>query len=325
MCATAAHCQDSDTKRINLIKLDPAYYYGESTNADQAVALEAAQIELVNHANNALREQGKPAKMGLEDIASAECIMVPTRRGVRAFVYMKRDGSKPSVQPIAAAAPAPAPTPAPASTPAPTPAPAPAPAPVAKAEPSLPVVNGRVLDENGQEIAGATVVVSGTRNATSTDLKGDFKIQCAPDAVLKVSYVGYDPATFAVAGKSVVMVNLTPAVKLPERSFTGVSSGAKLAPWQADLIEEILEQPDFDTTMRLLDIFKGSRKITGFGAPSTCPSERNACWVIFGEEDTPYTVLVPDRQGGFTDAGSGTPDDLAKYARTTAVWFMLNR
>lgn len=51
---------------------------------------------------------------------------------------------------------------------------------------------GRVTDEKGEPLAGATVLIKGTRNAVSTDANGFFKIQnFANNSSIVVSSVGY--------------------------------------------------------------------------------------------------------------------------------------
>ncbi|MBB5440609.1 TonB-linked SusC/RagA family outer membrane protein [Pedobacter sp. AK017] len=53
-------------------------------------------------------------------------------------------------------------------------------------------VRGKVLDENGQPLAGATVRVKGTNRSVTTNNDGVFFIQNVDeDAVLEISYVGY--------------------------------------------------------------------------------------------------------------------------------------
>ncbi|MDR1527131.1 MAG: SusC/RagA family TonB-linked outer membrane protein [Dysgonamonadaceae bacterium] len=71
-------------------------------------------------------------------------------------------------------------------------------------------VSGTVLDETGDPIIGATVVVTGTPSiGTVTDLHGAFTLSVPPDAkTLTVSYVGMLPQTVAVA--STVRVVLKP-------------------------------------------------------------------------------------------------------------------
>ncbi|TKD57941.1 TonB-dependent receptor [Flavobacterium sp. ASW18X] len=53
-------------------------------------------------------------------------------------------------------------------------------------------IKGKVLDENGQPLPGASVVEQGTTNGTATDFDGNFVLEVNPGAVLEVSYIGYN-------------------------------------------------------------------------------------------------------------------------------------
>ena len=52
-------------------------------------------------------------------------------------------------------------------------------------------VSGVVKDTNGEPLIGASVLVKGTSTGVSTDVDGKFVLNCAPNATLVVSYVGY--------------------------------------------------------------------------------------------------------------------------------------
>lgn len=52
-------------------------------------------------------------------------------------------------------------------------------------------VKGTVVDANGEPIIGASVIVKGTSQGTVTDIDGNFSVNCKPDAVLVISYVGF--------------------------------------------------------------------------------------------------------------------------------------
>lgn len=55
-------------------------------------------------------------------------------------------------------------------------------------------VTGRVLDENGQPIPGATITEKGTPNAAIADAGGYFKLGGVADkAILVISFIGYEP------------------------------------------------------------------------------------------------------------------------------------
>lgn len=55
-------------------------------------------------------------------------------------------------------------------------------------------MKGTVVDDQGEPLIGATVMVAKTTNGTSADLDGNFSIKCKPGAKLVISYVGYETA-----------------------------------------------------------------------------------------------------------------------------------
>ena len=52
-------------------------------------------------------------------------------------------------------------------------------------------ITGKVTDENNQPAIGANVVVKGTTQGVSTDLKGTYTLSVKKGAVLVFSYLGY--------------------------------------------------------------------------------------------------------------------------------------
>lgn len=52
-------------------------------------------------------------------------------------------------------------------------------------------IKGSVVDETGQPVIGANIVVEGTTNGTITDLDGNFLLQVPEKAELRISYIGY--------------------------------------------------------------------------------------------------------------------------------------
>lgn len=51
--------------------------------------------------------------------------------------------------------------------------------------------DGLVVDESGEPIIGASVIIKGTSNGTITDFDGHFSIPCVNNDILRISYVGY--------------------------------------------------------------------------------------------------------------------------------------
>uniref|UniRef100_UPI003D7F7FEF SusC/RagA family TonB-linked outer membrane protein n=1 Tax=Pedobacter sp. TaxID=1411316 RepID=UPI003D7F7FEF len=71
-------------------------------------------------------------------------------------------------------------------------------------------VTGKVLDENGQGIPGATVKVKNTNAGSITDANGRFTLRdVAEDATLVVSYISYDTREVKVT-KGEMSISLTP-------------------------------------------------------------------------------------------------------------------
>lgn len=63
-------------------------------------------------------------------------------------------------------------------------------------------VQGKVIDENGETLPGATVQQSGTTNGTITDIDGNFSLSVPSDATLVISFVGYKSTEVSVEGKT---------------------------------------------------------------------------------------------------------------------------
>lgn len=69
-------------------------------------------------------------------------------------------------------------------------------------------VFGKVTDENGQELPGASVVEKGTTNGVTTDLNGNYKLSLPEDGVLIISFIGYRSQEVQLAGRSEINVSM---------------------------------------------------------------------------------------------------------------------
>lgn len=56
---------------------------------------------------------------------------------------------------------------------------------------SVKKIQGTVVDQTGEPIIGATVLVKGKGTGAATDMNGRFSVDAAPGAVLQVSYMGF--------------------------------------------------------------------------------------------------------------------------------------
>lgn len=65
-------------------------------------------------------------------------------------------------------------------------------------------VTGTVRDEAGDGIPGATILVKGTSNGTATNLDGVYSISAPANAILQISYVGFETKEVQINGQSVL-------------------------------------------------------------------------------------------------------------------------
>jgi TonB-linked SusC/RagA family outer membrane protein len=75
-------------------------------------------------------------------------------------------------------------------------------------------IKGKVIDRiTGETVIGASVKVKGSSQGTITDVNGSFTISAPDDAILVVSYLGYDAIAFSVAGQTAVSFRLQASAK----------------------------------------------------------------------------------------------------------------
>ena len=79
-------------------------------------------------------------------------------------------------------------------------------------------VTGKVVDENGEGVIGAGVVLQGTTNGTITDVDGNYELPSVPQgATLEFSCVGYKTMTVQVTGNR-LDVTMAPDSRLIDES-----------------------------------------------------------------------------------------------------------
>ena len=78
-------------------------------------------------------------------------------------------------------------------------------------------VHGKVLDENGEGLIGAGVVIQGTTQGTITDVDGSYQLSVPQGSTLEFSCVGYKAQLVQVTGPNLT-VTLAPDSKLIDES-----------------------------------------------------------------------------------------------------------
>ena len=83
-------------------------------------------------------------------------------------------------------------------------------------------LTGKVVDEMGEPLPGASVMVKGTSNGTATDFDGNFKLTVQTESgVLVVSFVGYNNKEVSFTSGNVGTIELAPANVLEEVVIVG--------------------------------------------------------------------------------------------------------
>jgi hypothetical protein len=81
----------------------------------------------------------------------------------------------------------------------------------APAAPAYFTLSGRILDENGRPLAGATVLLKGSRKGTGTDANGNYTLEVpAGENHLVYGYGGYQDQEVRTRGSQPVNVTLLP-------------------------------------------------------------------------------------------------------------------
>ena len=89
-------------------------------------------------------------------------------------------------------------------------------------------VTGRITGDNGQPIAGASVLQKGSAVGTSTDNNGSYTLTVDNDATLLITSIGYELQEVKVSGRSVIDIRLLASTKQSEEVVViGYGSASK--------------------------------------------------------------------------------------------------
>lgn len=69
-------------------------------------------------------------------------------------------------------------------------------------------ISGTILDNTGEAVIGANVVVDGTTDGTITDFDGNFTLNAPEGSMIKVTYIGYQPMLVAANSNSPMRITL---------------------------------------------------------------------------------------------------------------------
>lgn len=154
-------------------------------------------------------------------------------------------------------------------------------------------VKGRVTDENGSPLPGASVKVKGSKLGISANSNGEFSITVPDNAVLIFSYVGYDEKQISVSGQSTINVSLNASVKVQDQVVViGYGTAAK-----RDLTgsivkisgKEVADRPNTNPISSLQGKVAGL-SIVNSGTPGQAPDIRIRGTISIGSVTPLYVV-----------------------------------
>lgn len=91
-------------------------------------------------------------------------------------------------------------------------------------------LKGKVIDENDEPLAGASILEKGTTNGVVADFDGNFQIVVNQDATIEVSFIGYTPQEVLVNNQTSLNVKLQPETNsLNEVILVGYTTKSKKA------------------------------------------------------------------------------------------------
>ncbi|MDN3672875.1 SusC/RagA family TonB-linked outer membrane protein [Flavobacterium branchiarum] len=184
----------------------------------------------------------------------------------------------------------------------------------------IPVVKGKVIDQNGDPLPGATVLAKGSKIAVLTDFDGNFSIDMPTNSTkLVVSYVGMEtkevdivnsPLTISLSelGQNLKEVVITTGYeKTSKRTFTGAISKISGAELKVDGVADISRMIEGKaagvTVQNVTGTFGTAPKITVRGSSSIF-GDTKPLWVIDGVVQEDIINI------SFADLASGNSETL---------------
>lgn len=187
-------------------------------------------------------------------------------------------------------------------------------------------LNGTVVDETGEAIIGANVIVKGTTNGCTTDLDGHFTLDVDHlPATLMVSYIGYTRQEIKVTSAKTIKVEMAPDNNLmDEVVITGYGTFKKsaYAGSAASVKGETLKDVP---AISFKDLLQGNAPGVQFtsssGQPGASSSLRIRGMGSFNASNSPLYVIdgVPMRSGTINTMSSDAGLDIMSTINSSDI------
>ena len=186
-------------------------------------------------------------------------------------------------------------------------------------------ISGQVLDEFGEPIIGASVLVEGTTTGSVTDFDGNFEIpQAAPGAKLQISFVGYTTQHLtATAGR--MTIQLEPDTEILEETVVigyGVQKKSNVTGAISSVkADDLKNNVNTNAAQSLQGKVSGVQVVNASGAPGAAPQIRVRGYSSNGSSDPLYIVdglKVSDI--AYLDPSSIESMEILKDAASAAIY-----
>lgn len=176
-------------------------------------------------------------------------------------------------------------------------------------------IEGEVVDEYGEPVTGATVMVKGTTRGTTTDLDGKWNLTASPDEQLEIRFVSYAPQTVKVGdNRSFRTVLQEDAAQLSEVVVVGYGQQKKVnltgSVSSVDVAEQSKSRPFTDLSQALSGAAAGLNVMS----TSSQPNSENSSILIRGIgtlNNSAPLILVDGMEMSLSDVN---PNDVASIS-----------
>lgn len=176
-------------------------------------------------------------------------------------------------------------------------------------------ISGQVVDEQGEPVTGATVMVKGTTRGTSTDLDGKWTLLASPDDVLVISFISYAPQTVKVGDKrNFKTVMVEDAAQLSEVVVVGYGQQKKVNLTGSVVAVDVAEQSKSRPFTDLSQALSGAAAGLNVMSTSSQPNSENSSILIRGIgtlNNSAPLILVDGMEMSLSDVN---PNDVASIS-----------
>ncbi len=196
-------------------------------------------------------------------------------------------------------------------------------------------VKGRVIDENGEPIIGANILVKGTTNGTISDYDGNFTLEVSDkNAIIRIGYIGYKDYEVSASQQNLVIVLKENTEMLEDVVVIGYGTVKK-----SDATGSVtaIKPDDFNKGLQttaqdaLVGKMSGVNVVSGSGAPGSSATIRIRSGASLSASNDPLIVIdgVPvdnsTIEGGGNVIGAINPNDIETFtilkdASATAIY-----